>query len=266
MSGHNKWSKIKGKKGAADAIRGRMFSRLAKELAVAARQGGGDPNVNASLRSIIQRCRTISMSSDNIERGIKKGTGELQSKALEEITYETYAQGSVALVILALTDSKNRAAADIRRTLENKGSTLAAQGSVSRLFKRKGIISVSGLPMIKWDGAEEGFLVDFVMENIANGAEDVTETGESCFEVTTEPGKIHQLAEALTATEKFKVDKAETSLVPSLLVKVSDMQVAKSVISLVDALEELEDVQEVHTNMDLDDEVLKKIEAEEPKE
>ena len=245
MSGHSKWATIKHKKGAADAKRGKIFSKLAKEIMVVARQGGGDPAANITLRTLIQKAKSVNMPNDNIERAIKKGTGESGAAAFEEIVYEGYASGGVGLVVYVLTDNRNRAAAEIRHIFSKNGSSFAQQGSVSRNFERKGQIIVNG------EGVEEDSLMDIVLEA---GADDmVSEEGQ--FEILTDPKVFNDVCDALDAAGIEAVSK-EVTLLPTLPVTVDDVAVAKSVLKFIAALEDNDDVQNVYSSMEMTDEVM----------
>lgn len=249
MSGHSKWKTIQHKKGAADAKRGKIFSKMAKELMVVAKAGGGNPDTNAALRTLIQRCKAVSMPNDNIDRAIKKGTGELAAEIMEDITYEGFGEGSVGVVVKVLTDNKNRAAAEIRHIFSKMGKGLAAQGAVSRGFKRRGQIFVDAKSI------EEDKLMDIVLNA---GADDMSQDGDQ-FEVLTDPAAFAGVMEALEKAG-IKTEDSEVRLVPETYVPVSDKTVAKSVLKFVEALEDNDDVQNVYTNMDLDDAVIAEIE------
>ncbi len=245
MSGHSKWATIKHKKGAADAKRGKVFSKLAKEIMVVARQGGGDPAANITLRTLIQKAKGVNMPNDNIERAIKKGTGEDGGDAFEEIVYEGYADGGVGLIVYVLTDNRNRAAAEIRHIFGKHGSSFAQQGSVSRNFERKGQILVDA------EGVEEEKLMDVVLEA---GADDMQRDGDQ-FEVLTDPSIFNDVCDALEEAGIATINK-EVTLLPTLPVEVSDPAQAKSVLKFVMALEDNDDVQNVYSSMDMSDEVL----------
>jgi YebC/PmpR family DNA-binding regulatory protein len=251
MSGHSKWATIKHKKGAADAKRGKIFSKMAKELMVVAKAGGGSPDTNTALRNLIVRCKAVSMPNDNIDRAIKKGTGELAADIMEEITYEGYADGGVGVVVKVLTDNKNRAAAEIRHIFSKMASGFASQGAVSRGFKRRGQIFVDA------NVVEEDKLMDIVLNA---GAEDMSRDGEQ-FEILTDPNAFTPVMEALEKAG-IKTEDAEIRLVAETYVPVTDKTVAKSVMKFVEALEDNDDVQNVYTNMDLDDSVIAAIEKE----
>lgn len=252
MSGHSKWATIRHKKGAADAKRGKVFSKLAKELMVVARHGGGDPNMNPTLRTLMQKAKGANMPSDNIDRAIKKGTGELEGVVFEEAMYEGYADGGVGLIVLALTDNKNRAASEIRHSFTKHGSSFAQQGAVSRGFERKGQIFVDATVI------DEDALMDLVIEA---GAEDMSRDGEQ-FEIVTEPSDFMAVCEALEKAEIPTVG-SEVALVPSTYVPVTDKVAASRVMRFVSDLEDLDDVQNVYTNMDVDDAMLDELSQEE---
>ena len=251
MSGHSKWATIKHKKGAADAKRGKIFSKIAKEMTIVAKAGGGDPGNNPTLRTLIAKAKAVNMPNDNIERAIKKGTGELASDVLEEITYEGYAQGGVGLVVKVLTDNKNRAAAEVRNVFKKNGSDFSGLGSVSRGFERKGTIMV---PVA--DGVTEDGLMEVVL---GAGADDMV-TEEGGFTVTCQPAAFSDVCAALDAAGiKIDQENSQVGLVALTTVPVTDVAVAKAVNKFVAALEEHDDVQDVYTNMDLADEVAEKL-------
>ncbi len=251
MSGHNKWSTIKHKKGAADAKRGKIFSKIAKEIMVAARNGG-DPSANPTLRALIQKGRSVNMPRDNIERAIKKGTGELGATTFEEVVYEGYAAGGIGLIVICLTDNKNRAAAEIRHIFSKHGSSFAQQGAVSRGFQRKGQIFVDA------SSIEEDKLMDIVLEA---GADDMKLDGDQ-YEILTEPSAFSDVVDAL---EKAGIENAGASvnLVADALTPISDKAQIKSVLKFIAALEDNDDVQDVYTNMDADEAILKELAEEE---
>jgi YebC/PmpR family DNA-binding regulatory protein len=252
MSGHSKWATIRHKKGAADAKRGKVFSKLAKEIMVVARQSGGDPEQNPTLRTLIQKAKGVNMPGDNIERAIKKGTGELEGVSFEEIVYEGYADGGVGLVVMVLTDNKNRAAAEIRHIFNKHGSGFAGLGAVTRNFERKGQIFV---PVGQ---ADEETLMTVVLEA---GGDDMQLDGDQ-YEILTDPSVFLDVTDALEKNG-VKPESAEVCLVPQLTVPVADKAVAKSVMRFVADLEDNDDVQAVYTNMDVDDAILDELAAEE---
>ena len=236
MSGHSKWATIKHAKGAADAKRGQMFTKLIKEISIAARMGGGSLDGNPRLRTAVLKARSANMPKDNIDRAIKKGTGELDGVNYEELVYEAYL-GGVAIFIEVLTDNKNRAAADIRNILTRANGQLATSGSVSRLFKRLGVITLDG----------EKYTEDAVMEiAIDGGAEDVS-SGDGIIEVTTAPEDFENVLNALTGKE-FETMSAQVSMVADAEVTLDNEGTAKA-LKLIDKLEENDDVQNVYTNL-----------------
>ncbi|MEI6389096.1 MAG: YebC/PmpR family DNA-binding transcriptional regulator [Spirochaetota bacterium] len=236
MSGHSKWATIKHKKGAADAKRGQMFTKLIKEISIAARMGGGDPDTNARLRTAILKAKAANMPKDNVERAIKKGTGELEGSSYEELVYEGYAPGGIAILIEVLTDNKNRAAAEVRNLLTRSGGTLATSNAVMRLFARKGVISLDG----------EKYTEDKVMElALEAGADDIVdEDGE--IVVYTSPDAFEAVLTAIN-NAGMETDGAEISMVPETYVDV-DKDAGGKVQKLIDRLEESDDVQNVYHN------------------
>jgi YebC/PmpR family DNA-binding regulatory protein len=241
MSGHSKWATIKHAKGAADAKRGQIFTKLIKEISIAARMGGGIPDSNPRLRTAILKARAANMPKDNIDRAIKKGTGELEGVNYEELTYEAYASGGVALLIEVMTDNKNRAAADVRNILTKAGGQLATAGSVSRLFKRQGVITLDG----------EKYTEDQVMEAaIEGGAEDVA-LSDGIIEVTSAPEDFEAVVNALNE-KNFETMSAEISMVPEADVSLDNDGTAKA-IKLIERLEENDDVQNVYSNISIPD-------------
>jgi len=241
MSGHNKWSSIKHKKGKADAARGRIFSRLVKEITVAARDGGGDPDMNPRLRVAIENAKSQNMPNENIERAIKRGTGELEGVEYEEITYEAYGPGGVAILIEALTDNRNRAAAEIRHIVSKGGGNLGSRNSVAYMFHTVGQIMI--------DGGE--FDEDTVLEAaLEAGAEDVVLEDDSIV-VTTDPSDLYEVKKGLE-TAGVAVDNAEVTKVPDSTMPLSEED-AERALKLLHQLEEHDDVQDVHTNLELVD-------------
>ena len=241
MSGHSKWATIKHKKGAADAKRGQIFTKLIKEISIAARMGGGDPDSNARLRTAILKARGANMPKDNIDRSIKKGTGEFGDAVYEELVYEAYAPGGVAVLIEVLTDNKNRAAAEVRNLLTRAGGSLATSNAVLRLFARKGVISLDG----------EKYAEDKIMElALEGGADDiVNENGEIVVYTTPEAfeGVLNAINEA-----GMETDGAEISMVPEIYVA-TDKDSGAKIQKLIDKLEESDDVQNVYHNAELPD-------------
>ncbi len=244
MSGHNRWTKIKRKKEAQGAAKGKLFTKLIKEITVAARMGGGDPAGNARLRAAIDLAKDANMPAENITRAVKKGTGELEGVHYEEVFYEGYGPGGVAMIIECLTDNRNRTAGDVRTTFTKGGGNMAAEGAVAWTFARRGVIEV-----------KPGPTEDQVMEAaIDAGAEDVVNLGPDGFEVRTLPADLHAVGEALR--RKLAVASARITLVPKENLRVDDPEKARSLLKLVDALEELDDVQRVHGNFEIPDELL----------
>lgn len=236
MSGHSKWAKVKHFKGALDAKRGRIFSKLAKEITIAAKIGGGSPDMNPRLRMVLLKCRAANMPADNIERAIKKGVGGGEGTNFDELTYEIYGPNGVAMLVELSTDNRNRAAAEIRNILSKNGGTMATVGSVSRLFQRKGQMIIPN----------EGLNEDQVMEAaLEAGAEDF-KAEQDHFEIITDPGHFESVSKQLEA-KGFKFAVAEVTSLPTLTVPVKD---SSSVNRLVEALEDHEDVKEVYTNLE----------------
>jgi YebC/PmpR family DNA-binding regulatory protein len=239
MSGHSKWHTIKHKKGIADAKRGQTFTKLIKELSITARQGGGDPDMNPRLRTVILKAKAANMPKDNIDRAIKKGTGELEGVSYEEILYEAYGPGGVALLIDILTDNKNRAAAEIRNLLNKGGGNLGAAGSVAYLFKRKGLITYDA-SKYKED--------DILAVAIDAGAEDVSNDGDS-IEVTTSTEDFENVVKAMEG-KGFQHSMAEIARVADSTVTLDNDKTQKA-LKLVEHLEDHEDVQNVATNLEI---------------
>ncbi len=246
MSGHSHWATIKRAKGAADAKKGKIFSKLGKEITIVVKAKGGDPNTNPSLRTLISKAKAAQMPNDNIERAIKKGTGELESDALVDAQYEAI-KGSVAIVVTVLTDNKNRAAAEVSNVFKKNGIELAKPGSASRLFDKLGQIMIP---------AAEGVDEDKVMEvALEAGAEDVL-SEEGGFTVKCQPADYIAVTDAIKAAG-IAIDEENSSigLVPNMTAPVNDVVTAKAVQKLIDMLEDLEDTQDVYTNMETSDEV-----------
>ena len=250
MSGHSKWSKIKHTKGVVDAKRGKIFAKLAKEIAVACKHGGGDPGFNPRLRTILMKARAVNMPADNIDRAIKKGTGELPGVTYEEITYEGYAPGGVALLVELLTDSKNRTAAEIRTMFSKHGGNMAVAGAVKHLFHRKGQILVAK------EQISEDDLMGLVLDA---GAEDMISHPDT-YEILTDPHQFEAVHKALEA-KNIKPQSAEVTQLPITPVPVADEKTARAVLSLIDALEDNDDVQNVYSNYDIPDEIMEKTQA-----
>ncbi len=244
MSGHSKWATIKHKKGAADAKRGKVFAKLIKQVEVAARQGGGDPDANPTLRTMFQKARDNSVPLDTIERAVKRGTGELEGVNYETITYEGYAPGGIALLIECLTDNRNRTSGDVRSTLSKNGGSLAEPGAVSWQFERKGVILVPS-------SVEED---EVMLVALDAGAEDIVDEGEM-WRVTTPPSDLPQVREALDEAG-VAVESADLAMLPTSTVEVTDVAQVKGLMKLMDLLDDLDDVQDVHGNMDVSDDLM----------
>jgi YebC/PmpR family DNA-binding regulatory protein len=249
MSGHSKWSTIKHKKAAKDAKRGKIFTKLIKEITVAARMGGGDLNANPRLRTAVLTARQNSLPSDNIERAIKKGTGDLEGMAYEEITYEGYGPGGVALLVQVLTDNRTRTVAELRSILTKHGGNMGATGSVGYLFSKRGLIA------IERKGVDEDKVMEVALEA---GAEDVREAGD-LLEVLTTPDGFADVREALERAS-VPVASAEVTMIPSSTVTVSGKS-AETLLKLLEAIEDNDDVQGVSSNMDIAAEELEKLSA-----
>ncbi len=250
MAGHSKWANIKHRKGRADAARGKVFSKIAKEIIVAAAAGGGNVDDNISLRALVQKAKGVSMPKDNIDRAIKKGTGELDGGQLEECVYEAYAAGGVGVIIEALTDNKNRAASEIKNVLTKNGANLAQQGAVSRSFQRKGQIVIAA------DATDEETLMDLVLEA---GAEDMTREDDQ-FEVLTAPNDYMAVANAVSDAG-IETISSEVTMIPDLPTAISDKSAAEKLLKFIDLLEELDDVQNVYPAFDIDDAILAELDA-----
>ncbi len=248
MSGHSKWSTIKRKKGAVDAKRGKIFTRLIKEITVAARMGGGDPVGNPRLRAAIASAKTENMPKDNIERAIKKGTGELEGAVYEEITYEGYGPGGVAILVDCMTDNKNRTVADIRHYFSKSGGNLGESGCVSWMFTKKGTILVD-----KEDINEE----ELMEKALEAGAEDVVEE-DNVFQVVTSPDDFEDVREALEA-DGVKFIEAAVAMVPQNTVDITDEKTAGQILTLLERLEDHDDVQNVYANFDIPDDIMESV-------
>jgi YebC/PmpR family DNA-binding regulatory protein len=248
MSGHNRWTKIKRKKEAMGATKGVLFTKLIREVTVAARNGGGDPDHNARLRSAVLLAREANMPGDTITRAIKKGTGELEGVHYEELTYEGYGPGGVAFMLEILTDNKNRTAGDVRSLFTKSGGSMAATGAVAFLFDRMGVIPVAS-------GQGEDKVMELALDA---GAADVVADGEGGFEVRTEPPHLLAVHKALEG--KLPVGAPKLTYLPKSTVKLEG-ETAEKVLKLVEALEENDDVQHVHANFEIDDSTLAALEA-----
>ncbi|HHV37008.1 MAG TPA: YebC/PmpR family DNA-binding transcriptional regulator [Candidatus Cloacimonetes bacterium] len=249
MAGHNKWSSIKHKKAATDAKRGKLYTRIAREIILAAKQGGGDPDMNPRLRTAMLSARNANMPRDNIERAIRRGTGDVEGATYEEITYEGYGHNGVGIVVETMTDNKNRTVSEVRHMFSKFGGNLAETGAVSWNFDLKGYFQVP-----RSDQDEE----EFFMEALEAGADDVI-TEEEYFEIYTEPGEFHNVLGKFEEAG-YKVEEASLTRVPKNTINADD--VAEKLLKLIDMLEELDDVQKVYANFELSDEVMEKLAAE----
>jgi YebC/PmpR family DNA-binding regulatory protein len=250
MSGHSKWSSIKHKKAATDAKRGKIFTRFIRELTIAARSGGGDPESNSRLRHAIDGARAANMPSDNIKKAVQRGTGELDGVNYEEFSYEGYGPGGVAILADAMTDNKNRTVSEVRHVFEKYNGNLGQQGCVSWMFTRKGVI------LVPQSAIGEDELMEIIVEN---GAEDMVKEGTS-YEITTATEDFDKVHEALKA-KKLPIESAEISKVPSTFIKLEGRQ-AEQMLKLYDKLEELDDIQNVWSNFDISDEEIEKFNKE----
>ena len=244
MSGHSKWATIKRKKAATDAARGKVFTRLIKEISIAARDGGGDPTGNPRLRLAIQTAKQSNMPADNIKRAIQKGTGELPGVSYEEITYEGYGPGGIAILINVVTDNKNRTVSEVRHLLSRNNGKFAEVGSVAWMFEKKGVLNV-----VKENHAEDD-VMNIVLDA---GAEDL-KTEDTYFEITTAPDTFYAVKKALEE-QNFKIESAELQMVPKDTIKLEGKD-AEQCLKLMEALEEHDDTQDVFSNFDIDEKVI----------
>ena len=247
MSGHSKWSTIKHKKGAKDAARGKIFSKLNKEITVAAKAGGGNPDSNPRLRLAIATARSQNMPMDNIDRAIKKGTGELEGVSYEEISYEGYGPGGIAVYVQCLTDNKNRTSAEIRNIFSKLNGNMAGAGSVAWIFEAKGLITVTA------SAIDEEKLFEIISDA---GAEDLSAEG-NIYEIVCETANFESVKKALES-EGVKMESETITMIPKNQTEV-DAATASSVLALVDTLEDNDDVQNVYTNMDVSEDVFKEL-------
>jgi len=248
MSGHSKWANIKHKKAATDKKKGKIFSRLAKEIMVAARSGGGSPADNPRLRNVLTAARTANMPRDNIDRAIKKGTGELSGVIFEEIVYEGYGPGGTALLVECLTDNRNRTAGEVRMVFDRNGGNMAGAGAVMWMFNRKSRFVISG------EYADEEKLMDIVLDA---GVDDI-QADEGMAEVAGPPEKFSDIAKCLE-DKGIKTEEAGIVQIPQNVVEIKDAELAKKVMKLIDTLEDLDDVQAVSSNHEIDADILESI-------
>jgi YebC/PmpR family DNA-binding regulatory protein len=248
VSGHSKWSTIKRKKGAADAKRGKIFTKLIKEIMVAARMGGGDIDGNPRLRSAVNAAKSENMPKDNIDRAIKKGTGDVDGVVYDEILYEGYGPGGVAVLVETMTDNKNRTVADVRHFFAKNNGNLGESGCVAWMFDQRGVISVDA------EGVDEEQLMELALEA---GAEDVIADEES-FEIHTAPEDFNAVVEQLEQSG-IKMSEANISMVPKNTIEVTEEKVASNLLRLLESLEDHDDVQKVHANFDISEELMEKL-------
>jgi len=249
MSGHSHWAGIKYKKAANDAKRGKVWSKLAKAIIVAAKSGGPDPSQNLTLRYAVDKAKAANMPKDTIEKAIKKGTGEIGAVNFEQVLYEGYAPGGVAVMVDALTDNRNRTAPEVKRIFEKHSGSLGTSGCVNWMFSKKGLITIAA------DDISEDELMEFAL---TAGADDM-QTISDVYEITCEPGAYEQLKQALDEKE-INTQVAEISMVPANTVSVEDQNTAKKIISMMEAFEDHDDVQNVYANFDIPEEIMKQLE------
>jgi YebC/PmpR family DNA-binding regulatory protein len=247
MSGHSKWATIKHKKGAADKARGKLFAKLARQIEVAARAGGGDIDSNATLRTMVQKAKAGQMTKDAIDRAIKRGIGDHDGANYESITYEGYAPGGVAMLVDVLTDNRNRTAADVRNAFSKFGGSMAEPGAVGWQFSRRGVLIISG-----------SFTEDDVMAAALDaGAEDIERDGDS-WRVLTEPSVVYDVQEALVS-QGIAVESAESTMISSTSIEVTDADEARQILRIMDMLEDNDDVQDVYANFDIDESIMQEV-------
>lgn len=249
MSGHSKWATIKHKKGALDAKRGKLFAKIARQLEVAARVGGGDPSSNATLRTIVLKAKSAQMTNEAIDRAIKRGTGEGDAGTYEAITYEGYAPGGVGILIDVLTDNRNRSGSEVRTIFSKLGGAMAEPGAVGWQFSRRGVIQIGR------KATED----EVMMVALDAGADDISDIGEA-WQVLCDPSSLHEVKAALEAGG-LEVVSAESTMLAANTIPVTDVEEAKKIIRIIDALEDNDDVQDVYSNFDISDEILSAIEA-----
>jgi len=247
MSGHSKWATIKHKKGAADQARGKLFAKIARQIEVAAREGGADLSSNAALRTVIQKAKAGQMTNDAIDRAVKRGSGDVQGENYESITYEGYAPGGVAMMVDTLTNNRNRTGADVRNIFSKLGGAMAEPGAVGWQFSRRGVIYVAGT-------APED---EIMMAALEAGADDISRDGAS-WRILSEPNVVYEVKTALEAAG-IEVLSAESTMVSSNTIAVTDADTAAKIIRVVEALEENDDVQDVYANFDISDEIMEAI-------
>jgi YebC/PmpR family DNA-binding regulatory protein len=248
MSGHSHWAGIKYKKAALDAKRGKAWSKIARMIIVAAKQGGGDPSANLSLRYAVDKAKAANMPKDTIEKAIKRGTGELEGTSFEEVLYEGYGPSGVAVMVEALTDNRNRTGPEIKRVFEKHGGSLGTSGCVNWMFSKKGLITVSTA------NADEEQLLEIALNA---GADDMQNTGE-VFEITCDPAAYEELKATLQEKE-IATEVTEISMVPQSTIEIGDEHTAKRIISLMETFEDHDDVQNTYANFDIPDEIIARV-------
>jgi len=249
MSGHSKWHNIKIRKQAQDKQKSKIFGKLSREIITAAREGGGDPDSNARLRTALDKARQAGMPQENVKRAIQRGTGDIDGAAYESVVYEGYGPGGVAILVDVLTDNRNRVVGELRSVFSRNGGNLAESNAVAWLFERKGIVLVSR------EAASEDRVLETVLEG---GAEDL-QTDESSYEIRTDPGDLEPVKSALE-TAGITYESAEVTMVPQTRVTLGEKE-AQQVLRLMDALEDLDDVQQVHANFDIPDQIMEAVAA-----
>ncbi|HHG75624.1 MAG TPA: YebC/PmpR family DNA-binding transcriptional regulator [Persephonella sp.] len=249
MAGHSKWHNIRHKKAKQDAKRGQLFTKLLREITVAARQGGPDPEFNPRLRIAIEKAKKANMPIENIERAIKRGTGELEGVNYEEVVYEGYGPDGVAVIVECLTDNRNRTTSEVRHLFTKHGGNLGSSGCVSFLFEEKGVITVPK------DSISEEELFEKAIEA---GAEDIVSDDESYFEVRTEPKDLYSVKESLEKSG-VNIEKAELTRIPTTTVEIKNPETAQKLIKLLDALEDSDDVQKVYSNFEMSEDMMKQL-------
>jgi YebC/PmpR family DNA-binding regulatory protein len=248
MSGHSHWAGIKHKKAAVDAKRGKAWSKIARMIIVAAKQGGGDPSANLTLRYAIDKAKAANMPKDTIEKAVKKGTGDLEGTSYEEVLYEGYGKNGVAIMVEALTDNRNRTGPEVKKLFEKHGGSLGASGCVNWMFTKKGLITVNVANV----GEEQ--LLEIALNA---GADDMQTVGE-VFEITCDPGAYEELKKTLEENE-IPIEVAEISMVPQTTIDITDDHIARRIISLMEAFEDHDDVQNTYANFDISDEIIAQI-------
>jgi YebC/PmpR family DNA-binding regulatory protein len=244
MSGHSKWATIKHKKGAVDKARAKVFNKIARQLEVAAREGGGDASTNASLRTVILKAKAAQMTNDAIDRAVKRGAGVTDGGTYEAITYEGYAPGGVAMLVDVLTDNRNRTGSDVRNIFSKLGGAMAEPGAVGWQFSRRGVLLVNG-------GDEDTVM----MQALEAGADDVADEGDGTWRITCDSAAVFDVRDALQAAG-VEVASAESTMVSSLSIEVTDAVEARKILRIIDALEDNDDVQDVYSNFDISDELM----------